>query len=152
MLAVGCGGTPAVTTCETSGAIEPVCTFQNPEDLALLPDGRTLLVSQFGAMDGSAPGSLAVFDTLRREVRVVFEGGGNETPSEGWGDPACPGAPSAALAPHGIDLGRRPDGRLELLVVNHGGREAIEFFEVEPAGLETSSTGAAAQRPPRTAT
>jgi integrase len=30
---------------------------------------------------------------------------------------------------HGIDLVRRDDGRLELLVVQHGGREAVELLE-----------------------
>lgn len=136
--ALGCGGSPPITTCIAEGALEPICEFQNPEDLAVLGDGRTLLVSQFGAMDGSRPGNLAVFDTLRRELRVAYEGGGNETGSEGWGDPDCPGAPSAAFTPHGFDLAVRPDGRLQLLVVDHGGREAIEFFEVEPAGMDTA--------------
>ena len=134
---VGCGEvTPPITTCEASGGLEPICGFQNPEDLALLPDGHTLVVSQFGAMDGARPGNLAVFDTVGRQLRVVFRGGG-EAPVEGWGEADCPGPPDEAFAPHGLDLAPSSDGRLQLLVVNHGGREAIEFFEVVPAGLDT---------------
>jgi sugar lactone lactonase YvrE len=38
------------------------------------------------------------------------------------------------MSPHGIQLSRRADGRLQLLVVNHGGRESVEFFEVSDAG------------------
>ncbi|HEX7856165.1 MAG TPA: hypothetical protein VF503_20990 [Sphingobium sp.] len=34
------------------------------------------------------------------------------------------------LAPHGIDVITRADGVLELYVVNHGGRESIEVFEI----------------------
>jgi hypothetical protein len=33
--------------------------------------------------------------------------------------------------PHGIDVKLRPDGRTELYVVNHGGNESVEVFEVE---------------------
>src|SRR4051812_19983856 len=32
--------------------------------------------------------------------------------------------------PHGIDVMRRADGVAELFVVNHGGRESVEVFEV----------------------
>ena len=51
---------------------------------------------------------------------------------EGWGTPDCPGEPDKAFAPHGIHLSRRGDGRLQLLVVNHGGREAIEVGSFDP--------------------
>ena len=44
---------------------------------------------------------------------------------------ACPGPPEAEMfAPHGIDPSA--DGR-SLLVVNHGGREAVEIFAIEHA-------------------
>ena len=33
--------------------------------------------------------------------------------------------------PHGIDVKLRPDGRTELYVVNHGGNESVEVFEVD---------------------
>jgi hypothetical protein len=33
--------------------------------------------------------------------------------------------------PHGIDVSLRPDGRAELYVVNHGGHESVEVFEVD---------------------
>jgi hypothetical protein len=38
------------------------------------------------------------------------------------------------MSPHGIHLSRRADARLQLLVVNHGGRESVEFFEVADPG------------------
>jgi hypothetical protein len=109
--------------------------FQNPEDLALLPGGKSLLVSQFGSMDGSRPGSLAVFALESEEIVPAFpRGGAGSAPDvsagPAWGDAACPGPPSEAFSPHGIDLAARPDGALRLLVVNHGGREAVELFEV----------------------
>ncbi|MEE4451431.1 hypothetical protein [Novosphingobium resinovorum] len=47
-----------------------------------------------------------------------------------WGDPSCPGEIGAVLLPHGIHLSKRGDGIWQLLVVNHGGRESVEFFEL----------------------
>ena len=132
-LLLACGGsTPPVTGCETERGIQPICGFQNPEDLVLLPDG-SFLVSQMGGMDGSAPGNLARFDPDAAGPEPLFAVDPGDVaagaPAKGWGDAACPGPPTA-FAPHGIDLGTRPDGALQLLAVNHGGREGIEFFEV----------------------
>lgn len=134
---------PPIETCEATETLEPICGFQNPEDLAVLPEGDFLLVSQFGSMDGAEPGSIALFDWKSREHRQLFprldegkafpvsqSGKVRRSPTEGWGSPDCPGEPDEAFAPHGIQLSRRGDGRLQLLVVNHGGRETIEFFEV----------------------
>lgn len=128
--ALGCGGVEPVVECAAVGRARPVCGLQNPEDLALLPSGAALLVSQFGGMEGSKSGSLARFDLASDGLSVLYAGGGAAPPTPGWGDPACPGPPTPAFSPHGIDLARRPDGHLQLLVVNHGGRESIEVFEV----------------------
>jgi len=56
-----------------------------------------------------------------------------------WGDPACPGAPGEALLPHGISLSKRADSTnskstMQLYVVNHGGRQSMEMFELRRAG------------------
>jgi hypothetical protein len=139
VLGFACGGTPeAILGCEDAPGIHPTCGFQNPEDLALLPGGGALLVSEFGAMDGTKAGDLAVFDLASESKRVLFPAGGSgAAPEVGsgarWGDADCT-PPSAAFSPHGIDLAPRPDGALQLLVVNHGGRESIEMFEVIPEG------------------
>ncbi len=134
-LGLGCGDVaPEITSCEAAAGIEPHCGFQNPEDLALTADGRTVIASQFGTMDGARPGNIAAFDTTAPTPRIVFRAEQAKPQAEPWGDPACPGPPSAEFAPHGLDLARREDGRWQLLVVNHGGREAIEFFEVTGAG------------------
>jgi len=138
VLLAGCTSPePPITTCEADAGIEPHCGFQNPEDLALLPDGRTIITGQFGAMDGTKPGNMVVFDVQDPTPHVVFEAGDASLKSETWGDPACPGPPPEGFSPHGIDLDVRADGALQLLVVNHGGREAVELFEVVPSGTET---------------
>jgi hypothetical protein len=133
-LTYGCGSLEPITDCEPRGDARPVCGFQNPEDLVVLPDGRSLLVSEFGSMEGDRPGRLVRYDTRTDARTVVYEGGTPGARLPGWGDERCPGPPSPAFSPHGIELAKRPSGELALLVVNHGGRESIEMFEVDSAG------------------
>lgn len=140
-----CTAPEGITTCEPAAGLEPICGFQNPEDLARVPGTRALLVSQFGTMDGAQPGNLARFDTTGGGPAVVFAGGDaeGESATPGWGEADCPAPPGPAFAPHGIHLARRADGALQLLVVNHGGRESIEFFEVADGGQQVRWRGCA---------
>lgn len=124
-----------ITSCEAVDGARPICGLQNPEDLAVLPGGRALIISQFGGMDGGKTGSLATLEVATDAVNVAFPNAGSPPdPQPGWGDASCPGPPGDAFAPHGIDLERRPDGALRLLAVNHGGRESVEIFEVRVLG------------------
>jgi len=126
---------PQVVECRDTEQIRALCGFQNPEDLALLPGGQEVVVSQFGSMDGTRAGNLAIFDAQTEDSAIAYTGSGSSTGGgEGgvWGDPACPGPPNAHFSPHGIDLDALPGSGLRLLVVNHGSREAVEFFEVRP--------------------
>jgi hypothetical protein len=134
-LLTGCGQSP-ITECADARGIHAICGLQNPEDLALLDDGRTLVVGQFGSVDGTRAGNLALLDLPTEKFHVAFRGADEMAPgsASAWGDPACPGFPEAAFSPHGIDVALRTDGRLSLLVVNHGGRESVEFFEISGEG------------------
>ena len=129
---LACGGSQGITTCEPAAGLEPICGFPNPEDLASPPGTNVILVSQYGEMDGSQPGNLARFDPGTGEIQVLYAGGDapGRKAAPAWGEADCPGPPDAAFAPHGIHFSRRADGALQLLVVNHGGRESIEFLEV----------------------
>jgi hypothetical protein len=120
-----------ITSCEPVGNTEPICGFENPEDLAPLPGDLALLVSEYGNLGESEPGAIALLRIASREREVLYRGGADDGESElGWGSRDCPGPPGQAFSPHGIDLVRRDDGRLQLLAVQHGGRESIEVFEV----------------------
>ena len=132
LLALGCAGSgDPITSCEPVGDAKPLCGFQNPEDLVALPGGASLLVSEFGGMQGEHEGALSRLDLASEARSVLYRGGDGGSVTPGWGDPSCPGAPTT-LGPHGIDLVQRDDGALALLVVNHAGRESIEYFEVSP--------------------
>ncbi len=118
-----------IVSCEASGPAKPLCGYQNPEDLVALPGGRALLVSEFGGMDSGGSGQLSRLDLASETRTVLFRGGDGASQTREWGDPACADPPEV-FSPHGIDLVRRDDGRTALLVVNHAGRESVEFFEV----------------------
>jgi len=123
--------------CKASAHLRPVCQFQNPEDLAPLPGGEALLVSEYGAMEGGRSGALALYTLAANERRTLFRGGDAQGgPRPGWGDASCPGPPPQDFSPHGIDLARRDDGALVLAAVQHGGRESIELFEVVGQGTD----------------
>jgi len=143
---MGCAPSyPTVEACEDKGDIQAICGLQNPEDLALVPGGKQVIVSQFGSMDGSRPGNLAFFGVDDETLRVAYEGGRAQEPGANWGDPACPGPPNELFSPHGLDLAQVPGFGDRLLVVNHGGREAVEFFELARGsnGLELHWRGCA---------
>ena len=131
LAAAGCAGdTTHVVECRAAGGLEPVCGFQNPEDLVVFGDEDPwLLVSQFpqALADSVKPGAILAFrpEDGRRVQLHPLEGGDAAAPAR-EGDAACTAPPDPTeFAPHGIDLaGDR------LLVVNHGGREAIEIFAV----------------------
>ena len=125
LVGVSCGSTPPITSCDPVGRAKPLCGYQNPEDLALLPDARHVIVSEYGDA-GARPGRLTLLDLGSREHTVLFAGG--EPGAAGpWGAPDC-SPPTSAFSPHGIHLAKRADGLLQLLVVQHGGRESVEMF------------------------
>lgn len=126
-----CDSHVAEMPCEPVGALEPICGLQAPEDIEATPDGRFLLLSQFGGLDGG-PGSIALFDPSTEKAELLFplQQAGTDSASD-WGDPNCPGRPGSAFSPHGIHLAQRESGEWQLLVVNHGGRESVEFFRLD---------------------
>ena len=126
----GCGSdvTPIIG-CEEANGIKLVCNMQNPEDLARIGRSAFLVVSQFGAMDGTRPGNIVLFNTIDNSLDVVFPDEKIVQPEPGWGEQNCTAPPAESFSPHGIDLATI-NGRQRLLVVNHGGRESIEFFEI----------------------
>ncbi len=122
--------------CEPKANARPICTFTNPEDMVPLPGNQAILIGEYG-QSAEDEGGLVVFALDSEERRTVYRGGEATAVAEaGWGDPTCRTGPTRAFNSHGIDLVRRDDGRLLLLVVQHGSREAVEFFEVQGRGID----------------
>ncbi|HXP88447.1 MAG TPA: SMP-30/gluconolactonase/LRE family protein [Bryobacteraceae bacterium] len=126
---------PPLMSCGAHGAIEILCGTRSPEDLELTPDGKYLIVPQFVNVRPGAstpPGEgLTLFDLAAKSYSKISV---SAEQRKDWGDPACPGPIGDALVPHGISLLKRSGGAIQLFVVNHGGRQSIEMFELKPAG------------------
>ena len=115
--------------CQSDDVLTVYCDFQNPEDLSVLPDGRHILVSEFGAITPLSPvnvhGNLSLLDTTdgtKKNIEI-------EMSDNVWGDPECE-RESMILSPHGIDINQRLDGSYQLAIVNHMPTETIELFEL----------------------
>lgn len=132
--AQGKGGPPQppLMACGVHGDLEIICGTRSPEDLELTPDGKAIIVSQFvNGRAGVGIAGLVLFDPAKKTFTRIMP---SAEPRKDWGDPACPGPIGDALAPHGISLSKRTGGAQQLYVVNHGGRESIEMFELKQTG------------------
>ena len=154
LLACLCGACgaplPPIVGCAPGAGMTPECRFRNPEDLAAVPGGGRLIVSQMGAMDGAEAGNLALW-VPGGDMRVLVPEAA-PVDDRSWGAVDCPPPDQARFSPHGLDLVERADGRWMLLVVNHGGRESVEFFELmNPAGDITLDWRGCAEGPEQAA-
>ncbi len=128
-----------ISGCDAIGDIHPVCNMQSPEDIAALNDGRHLLLAHFGGMHNGT-GSLSLFDTKTEQITPLFPPSNGLVASDGanWGEANCKPPPLDTFSPHGTHLHQLADGRWRYLVVNHGGRESVELFELLGEGSNST--------------
>ncbi|HEX5430610.1 MAG TPA: SMP-30/gluconolactonase/LRE family protein [Bryobacteraceae bacterium] len=121
---------PPLMTCGMHGGVDIYCGTRSPEDLELTPDNKYLIVSQFVSGGAAKGAGLSLFDISKGTFSPISISAHQR---KDWGDPACPGPVGDKLSPHGISLSKRANGTMQLYVVNHGGRESIEMYELKPA-------------------
>jgi hypothetical protein len=123
---------PALLECGVHGDIEILCGTHSPEDLELTPDGKFLIATQFidQGRGGAGGGGMKLLDLAKKTFNRMAE---RAEPDKSWGDPTCPGPIGDALVSHGSSLAKRSNGVWELYVVNHGGRQSIEMYELRQA-------------------
>ncbi len=123
-------------SCPSDSELDYVCGAQKPEDVLALPGTRWLIASGF------APGAgLKLVDARTRTLRPWFEGSSAQVAWDRQRFPNCPGPLDPALFnARGIALQNLGKNRWQLLVVNHGGRESIEAFEINASGMTPSLT------------
>ncbi|HZD26384.1 MAG TPA: hypothetical protein VE631_09010 [Alphaproteobacteria bacterium] len=116
--------------CAAADGAKFICDATNVEDLIAVPDTTWVIGSDLPS--AAAPqGYLHLFDTQHNSVTRVKPSEIAIKPDTSR-FPDCPGAPDMSVfAPHGVDLQKRGNGMWTLFVVNHGGREAVEMFDVD---------------------
>jgi len=113
----------AASDCEGGQQFDLVCGFTAPEDIELAPDNITLVVGEM-----ILGGRLLALNSDTYAVSELFPAQSVKGDAL-WGEEVCTDYPDQ-MTFHGIDLAYRNDGVLQLLAVNHGERESVEFFEV----------------------
>ncbi|WEV77410.1 hypothetical protein O9K63_12515 [Janibacter cremeus] len=140
----GAGATPsqATPTHELTGFLAGP---ESPEDIVEVPDSETAIVSGLSAdpLSTDSVGHLYAVDAGTHAVTEIWPG---RTWSVDWDRsrfPDCGGAPDPTIAsPHGINIEQKGDDVHELYVVNHGGREGVEVFELDLRdGIDLTWTG-----------
>ena len=119
-----------ITSCDPVNGVTPLCNWQNPEDITPLPDGRHIIVSEYGGMNGEKSGTIALLNLETESRTVLYDGNGLNQPGP-WGAEDCIEPQGRSFSPHGIHLSQRADGTLQLFAVQHSGRESVEMFEVK---------------------
>lgn len=115
----------AASACTPGVDYTPICGMAPAEDLELSPDAGFLFMSTTPGLANSHVSRLRVMELASRKVSDMLI---ERQAEAGWGEPSCK-APQGTPGAHGIHLSKRADGRAQLLVVNHNGREGVEFFE-----------------------
>lgn len=118
---------PLPQDCAADPQLAYVCGAERPEDVVAIP-GTTWLIAS-----GFAPGAgLKLVDTATRTLDRWYRAAPDQLRPDPRSYPMCPGPVDAKLFnARGLSLRPIGKGRWRLLVVNHGGRESVEMFDVE---------------------
>jgi len=121
---------PAAADCPPGASLAYVCRVEHPEDVVAIPGTRWLIASGF------APGAgLKLVDSERKAAESWYDGRASQVSVDRMTYPGCPGpVDPAKFNARGLSLRKTGDERFTLYVVNHGGRESIEIFEVTTGG------------------
>lgn len=130
-------GLAAEDACAPAGDFSYVCGPRSAEDLVLVPGTPYIIASAYyGA--GTA---LYLIDSRQKTWREFYPAQEPDSQQDMARYGACPGAPDPAqLVTHGLNLRSGKNGHSTLYAVGHGGREAIEVFDVDASEGEPRLT------------
>lgn len=122
---------PRAAGCDPVGGIRFVCDQSGPEDLVAVP-GTAWVIASGMAMNGG----VRLVHTRDLTSTTLFPSAQAQERHDKKAYAACPGpfdaAGKTAFKAHGLYLRPASGGTHTLLVVHHGSRESIEFFEFDP--------------------
>jgi SMP-30/Gluconolactonase/LRE-like region len=128
------GAAAAADNCAPWGEVRFVCGPTGAEDLLRIGNTPWLIAS--GLAETNVPGRLHLIDTATKRWEVAYPSSQSRNDADRRRFPNCATPPDAAkFSAHGMAIRPLGNNEHELLVVNHGGREAIEFFNIQPGGM-----------------
>lgn len=120
----------AADACDASGDYGFVCGMKNAEDLVLIPGTKWIIAS---GLDANA--AIYLVDSENKTWTELYPADAPLARQDMKTYGACPGSPDPNIfVTHGLNLRPGADGHSTLYVVGHGGREAIEVFDVDAGG------------------
>jgi hypothetical protein len=122
--------------CDPGAGIGYVCGPVNAEDLVLVPGTRWVLSSAM------TPGAgIYLVDAASGSWSALYTGAPDQVRHDAASYPACATPPALqTFVSHGLHMRAGSDGHSTLYVVGHGGREAIEVFEVDARSARPTLT------------
>jgi len=118
--------------CQASGELGFVCGPISAEDLVLVPGTKWIIAS------GMAPGAvITLIDSQQKSWAELYPADRPRALQNMETYGACPGSPDPNnFVTHGLNIRAGKNGHSTLYVVGHGGREAIEVFDVDASGTK----------------
>jgi DNA-binding beta-propeller fold protein YncE len=120
----------APATCDAIGDVQFICGQNGPEDLVVVPGSQWVVASSYGGSGG-----VMLIRVSDRMSSVAYPGAAPKERLDAKTYNTCPGPPDAAFKAkfltHGLYLQEGRNSVHTLYVVVHGGREAVEVFELD---------------------
>ncbi|MDG2005552.1 MAG: hypothetical protein P8J20_19685 [Novosphingobium sp.] len=149
-----CALVTACTAETPQGLVEPdevICGVANVEDMVALPDSPWIIGSGIGDSFFQSGGLHLINEDEASAAKLTLDLSEGLKPRAPFDQ--CSGPPPAdAFSAHGLSLVANADGTSNLYVVNHGGRESIEVFEVRRTEAEPQFSWIGCVATPDTAT
>lgn len=116
--------------CDASGRYAFVCGLKNAEDLVHVPHTKWIISS------GMAPdAAIYLINSQQKSWTELYPAKAPRALQDMENYGACPGSPDPnTFVTHGLNIRPGANGHSTLYVVGHGGREAIEVFDVDANG------------------
>ncbi len=117
----------ADSECASSDGYRFICGPRNAEDMVIVPDTKWVIASSL------APGAaIYLIDSQTKKWTGLYPADQPRVQQDMEVFAACPGAPDpASFVTHGLNMRPGQKGHSTLYVVGHGGREAIEVYDVD---------------------
>jgi len=123
-------------SCSSDSDLDYVCGADKPEDILAIPGTHWLVASGF--VDGAG---LKLVDAPARRLTRWYNGAPDQIAPDRAAFPDCPGpVDPAKFNTRGLGLRLLGRDRWRLLVVNHGGRQSIEAFDIDTAAATPKLT------------